>query len=110
MNNQKYSDDLVNAAVVYGQAINRAAYLSAKAEDEDDKRKGRASRGLKEYKHRVLLQLESIVQSAKTNAELIARLNAQVGRLTMNDIPSDAQPFLLAAMNEKIDPAKGAIA
>ncbi|WP_282783951.1 hypothetical protein [Phaeodactylibacter xiamenensis] len=102
MDNQKYKDDIINAAVVYGQAINRAAYLSAKAEDEDDKRKGRASRGLKEYKHRVLLQLESIVQSAKTNAELIARLNAQVGRLTMNDIPSDAQPFLLAAMNEKI--------
>jgi hypothetical protein len=103
MNDQKYNDDLINAAVIYGQAINRAAYLSAKAEDEDDKRKGRASRGLKEYKHRVLLQFESIVQSAKTNAELIARLNAQVGRLTMNDIPSDAQPFLLAVMNEEIE-------
>jgi len=103
MNEQKYSDDLINAAVVYGQSINRAAYLSAKAEEEDDKRKGRASRGLKEYKHRVLLQLESIVQSAKTNSELIARLNAQVGRLTMNDIPSDAQPFLLAVMNDKVN-------
>lgn len=103
MNEQKYSDDLINAAVVYGQSINRAAYLSAKAEDEDDKRKGRASRGLKKYKHRVLLQLESIVQSAKTNSELIARLNAQVGRLTMNDIPSDAQPFLLAVINNKVD-------
>jgi DNA-binding XRE family transcriptional regulator len=103
MNEQKYSDELINAAIAYGRSINWAAYISAKNEDEEDKRKGRPSRGIKEYKHRVLLQLESIVQSAKVNTELIARLNTQVGRLTMQDIPADAEPFLLAVMNDKID-------
>jgi len=103
MNGKKYSDELINAAIIYGRSLNRAAYISAKNEDEEDKRKERSSRGIKEYKHRVLLQLESIVQSAKVNTELIARLNTQVGRLTMHDIPADAEPFLLAVMNNEID-------
>ena len=103
MSERKYSDELINAAIAYGRSLNRAAYISAKNEEEEDKQKGRASRGIKEYKHRVLLQLESIVQSAKVSTELIARLNSQAGRLTMQDIPADAEPFLMAVMNDKIN-------
>lgn len=103
MSEKTYSDELINAAIVYGRSLNRAAYISAKNEEEEDNRKARSSRGLKEYKHRVLLQLESIVQSAKVSTELIARLNSQVGRLTMQDIPADAEPFLMAVMNDEIN-------
>jgi len=98
----KYDEHLINAAVAYGRSLNTAAYKAALRETEEDKNKGRSGRDLKEYKHRVLLQLESIVQSAKTGPELVARLNAQVGRLTMQDIHPEAQPFLTAVANEQI--------
>lgn len=102
MHEGKYDERLINAAVAYGRSLNTAAYKAAKRETEEDQNKNRSGRGLKEYKHRVLLQLESIVQSAKTGPELIARLNAQVGRLTMQDIHPEAQSFLTAVANEQI--------
>ena len=49
-----------------------------------------------------MLQLESIIQSAETNQELVARLNAQVGRLTFQDIDSKASLFLKEVVNGKI--------
>ncbi len=102
MHTEKYDEALINSAVAYGKSLNKAASYAGHMEVEDDRKKGRSGRTLKEYKHRVLLELESIVQSAKTGAELIARLNTQVGRLTMWDIPEDAQAFLIAVTNDQI--------
>ena len=102
MQTGKYPEELIEGAVAYGRSLNRAAYNAAKQEDAEDQSKGRESQGVKKYKHRVLLQLESIIQSAKSGSELAARLNAQVGRLTMQDIDSAAQPFLIAVINDQI--------
>lgn len=103
MDNPKYNEEVINSAISYGKALNRAAYISAKEEIADDQRKGNSSRGLYEYKHRVLLQLEGIIQSAKTHTELVSRLNSQVGRLTMQDIPADAQLFLNSVVTHQLD-------
>lgn len=102
MQTGKYPEEIINAALAYGRSLNRAAYITAKQEAADDAQKGRAGRSLTEYKHRVLLQLESIIQSAKNGGEMAARLNAQVGRLTMQDIHSDSVPFITAMINESI--------
>ena len=104
MDKGKYDERLIKSAVAYGRSLNTAAYLAAKQEDDEDKRKNRQGRGIQENKHRVLLQLESVIQSAKNNQELIARLNSQVGRLTMKDIHPAAQDFMEAVVNEQIEP------
>lgn len=99
----KYDEHIIKSAVAYGYSLNLAAYKAAKREEEDDESKGRTGRGVQEYKHRTLLQLESIIQSATGSQDLIARLNSQVARLTMEDIHSDGQDFIEAVVNERID-------
>ena len=102
MHTGNYDETLINSAVSYGQSLNRAAYIAAQQETKGDQVEGINGRSLKEYKHRVLLQLESIIQSAQSGPELVARLNAQVGRLSMQDIDSASKAFLIAVTNEQI--------
>jgi len=102
MQKGKFSEEIISAAVSYGQSINRAAYIAASQEIADDKKKGRSGRSINEYKHRVLLQLESIINSSENGIELTSRLNSQIGRLTMQDIHSGAAPFLREVSNNKI--------
>jgi hypothetical protein len=103
MQTGKFSEEIINAAVSYGQSINRAAYIAASQEISDDKQKNRSGgRSMNEYKHRVLLQLESIINSSESGVELVSRLNSQIGRLTMQDIHSGAAPFLKKVSNNII--------
>ncbi len=97
-------EPIVSAAEAYGRTLNYAAYLGAKAEIEDDKRRGRQATSLRDYKNRILTQLESSIGSAKTGPELIARLSTIVGRASGLDFTDDARPFMHAVVaGEAID-------
>ncbi len=98
MKTGKYTDELIGSVVSYGRSLNRAAYLAGKEIAGD----GAGIKAVIEAKQKVMLQLESIIHSAKTNQQLIARLNAQVGRLTFQDIDSRASLFLREVVSEKI--------
>lgn len=103
MEQNKYSEEIILSAVEYGKSLNSAAYFSAKQEVEADKRNNRkGARTLKEYKHQVLLQLESIIGSAETGIEIVSRLNSQAGRLSMNDISKNAEAFLTGVSTGQI--------
>ncbi|MAT55586.1 MAG: hypothetical protein CMN32_14000 [Saprospirales bacterium] len=98
MKTGKYTDELIESAVAYGRSLNRAAYLAGK----ENAGESASIKAVTEAKQKVMLQLESIIQSAETNQELVARLNAQVGRLTFQDIDSKASLFLKEVVNGKI--------
>ncbi|MEM9896863.1 MAG: hypothetical protein AAF789_10875 [Bacteroidota bacterium] len=100
MTKGKYSNELIESAAAYGKSLNRAAYIAGK----ENAGSGASNRVINEAKQKVLLQLESIIQSAENNQELAARLNAQVGRLTFQDIHSGASLFLKEIINDKIGP------
>jgi hypothetical protein len=102
MNEGKYPEEIIRAAVAYGETLNRATYRAAKKEKVDDKKRGYKGPKLEEYKQRNLLQLESIIDSANNNQNLIARLNSQAGRFTPWDVDIAAKPFLQAVMNDKM--------
>jgi hypothetical protein len=104
MQTGKYSEAIIDSAVAYGKSLNRAAYLAAKQEVSADEKGSRSgARSLNEYKHRVLLQLESIINSAENGCELVARLNSQVGRLTMQDVANQSETFLKEVVNNSIE-------
>ncbi len=94
----KIPEPIVTAAEAYGQTLNYAAYLGAKAEVDDDKRRKRQGPALREYKNRILTQLESSIGSAKNGPELIARLSTIVGRASGLDFKDDARPFMHAVV------------
>ena len=102
-NEGKYPKEVITAAVAYGESLNRAAYNAAAKETGEDEKKDFKGRELNEYKQRTLLQFESIISGAKTNQDLIARLNSQVGRFTVWDISVEAKPFLVAVANDEIE-------
>lgn len=103
MQTGKYSEAIIDSAVAYGKSLNRAAYLAAKQEVTADEKGSRSgARSLNEYKHRILLQLESIINSAENGFELVARLNSQVGRLTMQDVSNQSEIFLKEVANDGI--------
>lgn len=99
MKTGKYSEELIESAVAYGRSLNRAAYFAGKESSEE----GASKKAVTESKQKVLLQLESIINSAKSNQELVSRLNAQVGRLTFQDISQQASLFLKEVANDKIE-------
>lgn len=99
------SEDIVAAAEAYGRTLNNAAYIGARAEIEDDKRRGRTGApSLRDYKNRILTQLESSIRSAKTGPELISRLSTIVGRTSGLDFKQEAQPFMRAAVAGTLEP------
>ncbi len=111
MQNSKLNEAILHAVVAYGRNLNLAAYIAAKEEYNSDQKRGMTQMTLNDYKHRILLQLESIIGSAKTGTELIARLNTQIGRFSMRDIDAEAKPFLLEVVSNNIhrDEAKDLI-
>ena len=91
-------DEIVAAAEAYGRRLNTAAYIGAVDEIKDDQRRGRQGLSLRDYKNRILTQLESSIGSAKTGPELISRLSTIVGRASGLDFPPEAEPFMRAAV------------
>ncbi|MFK8057854.1 MAG: hypothetical protein AB8F78_17135 [Saprospiraceae bacterium] len=102
-------ESIVKSAEVYGQRLNLSAYIGAQDEIKDDQRRGRSGQSLKEYKNRILTQLESSIASAKTGADLISRLSTIVGRSSNLDFPEEAAEFMREAVSSKnitVDQAK----
>ncbi len=95
---------IVESAEAYGQRLNLSAYIGAQNAIQDDKRRGRSGLSLKEYKNRILTQLESSIGSAKSGADLISRLSTIVGRSANLDFPDGASEFMREAIaGEHID-------
>ena len=91
------SPALVASARAYGAALNTAAYRAARADtDSDQRRRGDDARTSKENKQRVLVEFESAVQSAKSGAELLAKVGSRAGRLAGYEMPPEAAPFMEA--------------
>lgn len=102
-------ESIVKSAMVYGQRLNLSAYIGAQDEIKDDQRRGRSGQSLKEYKNRILTQLESSISSAKTGADLISRLSTIVGRSSNLDFPEEAAEFMreaVSSQNITVDQAK----
>ncbi len=90
----KLTPDFIASARAYGQSLNRAAYNTGKAEQDDDIANKRRERPLSEYKNRILVQFESTILSAKTPTALLSQMGVIVGRLTGREIDSDAGLFM----------------
>lgn len=100
---------IVKSAEAYGQRLNLSAFIGAKDEIKDDQSRDRSGQSLKEYKNRILTQLESSIASAKTGADLISRLSTIVGRSSSLDFPEAAAEFMREAISGKnitVDQAK----
>lgn len=102
-------ESIVKSAEAYGQRLNLSAFIGAKDEIKDDQSRDRSGQSLKEYKNRILTQLESSIASAKTGADLISRLSTIVGRSSSLDFPEAAAEFMREAVSGKnitVDQAK----
>jgi hypothetical protein len=86
--------DLIASARAYGQSLNSAAYVTAKAEQKDDVEHKRRERPLSEYKNRILVQFESTILSAKNPTALLSQMGVIVGRLTGREIDSESALFM----------------
>ena len=91
------SSELIASARAYGQSLNYAAYITAKAEQQDDMKNSRRERPLSEYKNRILVQFESTILSAKTPTALLSQMGIIVGRLTGQEINEKAAVFMETA-------------
>jgi hypothetical protein len=81
---QDYEEDLIASARVAAQHINTQAYHAADGSTQEAKR---------ENKQTILSGLESMLYDCSDGPELIARISAQVGRLTGSDFPPEARAF-----------------
>lgn len=81
---QDYEEDLIDSARAAAQHVNSQAYHAADGSTQEAKR---------ENKQTILSGLESMLYDCTDGPELIARISAQVGRLTGSDFPPEAQVF-----------------
>ncbi len=108
MQTHEVTDELqtiVRAAEAYGQWLNLAAYLTAKAVVEaksDKSQKGFWEKVTKE-KAKIITVLESAVMSAKSGQAMIAQVSTQTGRLVQSDAPDKVRPFIYAVVSGQID-------
>lgn len=91
---EELTPELIRSARAYGRSLNSAAYWAAKKEEEEDKKSGRKSRPIQELKNRILVQFESTILSAKSTTALLSQMGIIAGRLTGNEINSDAELFM----------------
>lgn len=91
---KELTPELIQSARAYGRSLNSAAYWAARREEEEDKKGGRKSRPLQELKNRILVQFESTILSAKSTTALLSQMGIITGRLTGNEISSDAELFM----------------
>lgn len=103
MKTYQLPEEVILSAMAYGRSLNRASYLAAKSEVEDDQKKNRTGRNLNEYKNRVLVQLESTIRSAKTHTSLLAQIGTMVGRLTYREIDGRARHFMQQVAEGKLE-------
>ncbi|WP_020599888.1 hypothetical protein [Spirosoma panaciterrae] len=97
------STELIASARAYGQSLNSAAYITARAEQQEDIKNKRRERQLSEYKNRILVQFESTILSAKTPTALLSQMGIIIGRLTGREMDSEATLFMETAAGWPIE-------
>jgi len=89
MEQEKITPELVQSCKALGAWLNRVAYFSAKEEFKTDKAKVRSG------KHKILIEIESGVFSARSAHELLGNTIVRAGRISkMDDAPSEASLFM----------------
>ena len=97
---QSIPKDIVDSAAAYGDHLNRQAYFVARNE-VNNKDTGRS---IYEAKSSILSAMESTATSSRSAPELFGRLNTDVGRKSLRDVPSEANLFIKEAVaGEKLD-------
>ena len=94
---EKIDSKIVNSARQLGKWLNQVAYFAAKAEVKEGSPNYREK--LREQKAKVLIELESTAFSAKSGDALMAQVITRAGRLSLMDVPSEADLFIESSMN-----------
>ena len=114
MNNaeQPITDEIIESAKIYGQSLNRAAYIAASEEVKSAEKSIKKSMNeedkeqlLRELKHRKLMQLESMIMANQEDErilDLLSRLGRMVARETLFDIDGAADIFIKATLKNEI--------
>lgn len=97
---EKIDSKIVSSARQLGKWLNQVAYFTAKAEIKEDS--PNYWEKLREVKAKVLIELESAAFSAKSGDALMAQVITRAGRLSMMDVPSEADLFIESSMNGKL--------
>jgi len=97
---EKLDSKIVSSARQLGKWLNQVAYFTAKAEIKVGS--PNYWEKLREVKAKVLIELESAAFSAKSGDALMAQVITRAGRLSMMDVPSEADLFIESAMNGEL--------
>ncbi len=97
MKMEKIDSKIVSSARQLGKWLNQVAYFTAKAEIKEGSQNYKEK--LREQKAKVLIELESAAFSAKSGDALMAQVITRAGRLSMMDVPSEADLFIESSMN-----------
>jgi len=101
MATEHFSPDLIEAARAFGQSINNAAYRTALAKVEEDRKAERKGLSMEDYKARILTEIESRVFSAESKSHLFSQISVTVGRMTGADFPPKAGEFIVLALSDE---------
>jgi CRISPR-associated protein Cas8c/Csp2 len=92
--------EIVKSARAFGKWLNLAAFITAKNEISANSQN--YNQKLRDFKAKVLIELESAAFSAKTTDALFAQLMTRVGRLCGMDAPEGATLFMETALSNQI--------
>jgi hypothetical protein len=92
--------EIVNSARQLGKWLNSVAYFVAKSEIKE----GSVNywEKIREQKAKVLVELESSAFSAKSGDAMIAQVVTRAGRLSMMDVPAEADIFMEKAISGEL--------
>lgn len=120
MKDSKISADIIKSARAFGQSLNRAAFVVATKEAEEEIERSKEYKNLPKdnekrvkkkreleirYKARILTELESRIFSASSHLQLLSQTCVTVGRMTGKDIDAEADLFMeevAQSDNEKV--------
>ncbi len=96
----KITEPLVKSATALGRWLNRVAFFAACAELEIDPKNKEAVRArgvdIAKLKAKTLVELESAAFSAKNATALVSQVITRAGRISGQDAPPEALPFIEA--------------
>ena len=96
INIEKMDKKIIDSVKCLGGWLNRVAYKAA-IDDKDSKL------DLKQRKSKFLVELESSIFAAKSPDALIAQAITRAGRLSDNDAPAEASPFIEEVLSGQIN-------
>jgi len=96
----KINENLVRSAAALGRWLNRVAFFAACAEEEIDPQNKEAlqakANNISKLKAKTLVELESAAFSAKSATALVSQVITRAGRISGQDAPPEALPFIEA--------------